>query len=133
AFTACTVGGIYGDHHGNQQLFIGDWTGGEWATQTLPGSAELNVGGLGVVNGLACGSAGNCAFAGQFLNAPQNDPSAQLHALVDSRAGGNWGNAQEILGISNLPDSSAVAASCPATGSCVTGGNFTAAGHQQAY
>jgi hypothetical protein len=134
AFTACTVAGAYGDQHGDRQVFVADWVGGAWTTQTIPGSAELNRGGAAVVNGLSCGAAGNCAVAGQFLTAPQDDPSSQAHAFVDSRAAGRWGNAQEILGISNLPGSNAVASSCPATGSCVTGGDYTdPAGHQQAF
>jgi hypothetical protein len=121
AVTSCSVAGIYGDHHGNQQVFVADWTNGVWGDQTIPGSGELNVGGSAIVNALACAGTGSCAVGGQFLTAPASDPSAQLHALVDARAGGNWGNSQEILGISNLPDSDAVAASCPATGSCLTG------------
>lgn len=134
AFTACAVAGVYGDHHGDQQVFVADWVDGAWTTQTIPGSAELNRGGGAEVNSLSCGAAGNCAVAGQFRTAPPDDPSSQAHAFVDSRAAGSWSNAQEILGISNLPGSNAVASSCPATGSCVTGGGYTdPAGHQQAF
>jgi hypothetical protein len=134
AFTSCTVAGIYGDHHGDQEVFVADWVNGVWAAQTIPSSDELNKGGDASVNGLGCGATGNCAVAGQFLTAPANDPSAQTHAFVDSRAAGDWSNAQEILGISNLPDSSAIAAACPFSGSCVAGGHYTdASGHQQAY
>jgi hypothetical protein len=134
AFTSCTVSGIYGDHHGDQEVFVADWVNGVWAAQTIPSSDELNKGGDASVNGLGCGPTGNCAVAGQFLTAPANDPSAQTHAFVDSRAAGDWSNAQEILGIANLPDSSAVAAACPFSGSCVAGGHYTdAGGHQQAY
>ena len=130
AFTACTVAGIYGDHHGNRQVFVADWVKGSWATQTIPGSAELNTAGSATVNGLSCGAAGNCAVACRI----PVDLGVPGQAFVDSRTAGDWGNAQEILGISNLPDSSAIAASCPATGSCLAGGHYTdAAGHQQAY
>jgi hypothetical protein len=61
-------------------------------------------------------------------------PAHSSHALVDSRVAGDWSNAQEILGISNLPQSEATTASCPLTGGCVTGGDFSdTAGHQQAF
>jgi len=136
AFTSCTIAGFYGDHHGDQEVFVSDWVNGSFTTQTIPGSDELNQGGNATVFSLSCGAAGNCAVAGQFLTAPLNDPSAQTHAFVDSRVAGDWGNAQEIDGISNLPASQAVAASCPATatGSYVAGGNYTdASGHQQAF
>jgi hypothetical protein len=130
AFTACTVDGVYGDHHGHQQVFVADWVNGSWATQTIPGSAELNTPGSATENGLSCGAAGNCAVAGRI----PADLSVPGQAFVDSRAAGDWSNAQEILGISNLPDSSAFAASCPPSGSCLVGGHYTdAAGHQQAY
>ncbi len=47
-----------------------------------------------------------------------------VQSFASNRVGGSWRNAQEIAGIDNLPDSSALAASCPPAGRCVIGGFY---------
>ena len=134
AAASCTVAGIYGDHHGNQQAFAASWAGGHWVTQTIPGSAELNQGGQALTNALSCGADGGCAVAGQVSVNPPPDPDVSVQSFASSRVGGSWRNAQEIAGIDNLPDSSALAASCPPAGRCVIGGFYNVTGNsQQAY
>jgi hypothetical protein len=132
--TTCAVAGIYGDHHGNQQAFVASWGSGHWATQTVPGSAELNQGGQTFPNGLSCGADGGCAVAGQVSVNPASDPDVSVQSFASSRLGGSWSNAQEIAGIDNLPDSNALAASCPPAGSCLIGGFYDVSdSNQQAY
>jgi Bacterial Ig-like domain (group 3) len=115
----CSLVGLYGDHHGNQQAFVASWADDHWFTQTIPDSAALNQGGQAGVNGLSCGTNGGCAVAGQVATGP-----AGIQAFASSRLGGTWSNAQEIEGIDNLPDSSALAVSCPRSGSCLIGGFY---------
>ncbi|HET7015714.1 MAG TPA: Ig-like domain-containing protein [Streptosporangiaceae bacterium] len=130
AATACSVAGIYGDHHGNQQVFTADWASGHWFTQTIPDSAELNQGGNAFVNGLSCGANGGCAAAGQVTVDTQSD----IQSLASSRLRGTWSNAQEISGIDNLPSSDALAVSCPPSGGCLIGGFYVdGKNKQQAY
>jgi hypothetical protein len=134
ATTTCAVAGIYGDHHGNQQAFVASWAASHWFTQTIPDSEEFNQGGQAFTNGLACGANGGCAVAGQVSVNPPADQDTSVQSFASSRLGGNWSNAQEIAGIDNLPDSNALAVSCPAAGSCLVGGFYDITDNrQQAY
>jgi hypothetical protein len=134
ATTTCAVAGIYGDHQGNQQAFVASWGASHWFTQTIPGSAELNQGGQTFTNGLSCGADGGCAVAGQVSVNPPSDPDMSIQSFASSRLGGSWSSAQEIAGIDNLPDSNALAVSCPAAGSCLIGGFYDITGsREQAY
>lgn len=55
------------------------------------------------------------------------EPNYQSFAAT--RLDGQWNNAVEIPGADQFADSQALAASCPATGSCVIGGFFACLDH----
>src|SRR5262249_26964306 len=122
---ACAVAGVYGDTHGNQQVFVADWGSGHWSTQTLPGLAKLNTGGLASVFALACGKDGGCAVGGQVFLDPPTQKNVRIQAFASSHLRGNWSMAQEIGAIDTLPDTSTDAAACPPKGRCLIGGTFT--------
>lgn len=126
--TTCAVSGVYGDHQGNQDVFVASWAGSHWFTQTIPGSEALKQNGEARTNALSCGANGGCAVVGQVTD------SESTQSFASSRLGGTWSNAQEIAGIDNLPASEAQAASCPSAGSCLIGGFYNATDtREQAY
>jgi hypothetical protein len=128
----CSWGGFYTDTQGHEQPFIGSEDNGDAEnTQTVPGILELNTLGSSSVHDLSCATSTDCAIAGNYF-----DTTPRSQAYVDANTGSGWGAAQPIEGIVNLPQSTAVAVSCPppASGGCVAGGSYSdTANHTQAF
>jgi hypothetical protein len=126
----CSLVGSYTDTSLHTQVFDAAKTaGGSWFAQTLPGSAELNIGGNAQLASVSCAAAGDCATSGFSLPGP-----GIAQSLVDVEQGGSWVSAQEILGIANLPSALGGPVSCGGVGSCSAVGWYTdTAGHRQAY
>lgn len=116
----CTVGGVYTDIHGGQQLFEADEVNTAWKIETLPGSAELNGGADAVINAMSCGLPFDCAAAGQVT-----DTANQSQAFVAGESGGKWRNAEQVLGVNDNPNAAAFAVSCSANRHCIAGGAYT--------
>ena len=126
----CALVGSYTDTALHTQVFDATKNAsGAWFAQTLPGSAELNVGGNAQLASVSCAAAGDCATSGFSLPAP-----GIVQSLVDVEQGGAWVRAQEILGIANLPSALGGPVSCGGVGSCSAVGWYTdTAAHRQAY
>jgi hypothetical protein len=123
--TDCTAGGLYHDASKLAHAFVVDKTGGTWGTAIeVPGTAALNIGGLGQVNGLSCATAGNCAAGGQY-----KDASGHQETFVADETNGVWGTAIAIPGSATLNSGGTTASvrsvSCPTNGNCAAGGVYT--------
>ena len=60
-------------------------SGGTWGkVEEVPGTAALNKGGLAIVNGVSCASAGNCSAGGKYA-----DCAGVAQAFVVSLVGCN--------------------------------------------
>ena len=106
-------------------------SGGTWGSaRELPGLATLDVGSGAEVESLSCASAGSCAVGGSYA-----DSSGTLQAFVASKAGGTWGNAEEVPGTAALNQRHAglAAVSCASAGNCSAGGFYLDSTGQQAF
>ena len=116
---SCAVTGKYTDDQGRQQVFAAGEASGAWrqptpfplnaSHQDLPGSH------------LSCGAPGDCAVVGTY-----SDATGGTHAMVATEAGGAWGQAAKLSGVTAgagvLSISSAV--SCAAAGDCTVAGSY---------
>jgi len=140
----CAAGGWYLDSSHNRHAFIVTERNGRWGTATeIPGTRARSW-----VNAVSCGSAGNCAADGGYI-----DNSGHIRPFVASERDGRWA-ATEVPGIasltSNIPghggntEVSATsclngyclpgAMSCLSTGYCLAGGYYgDYFGHRQAF
>jgi hypothetical protein len=98
----------------------------------VPGSGALNKGGGAEVFSVSCGSAGNCAAGGSYL-----DGSGHFQVFVASERNGSWGKAIEVpgMGILNAGQNAELSSvSCGSAGNCAAGGYyFDGAYLQQAF
>jgi hypothetical protein len=132
----CTAGGDYSGTPSafapNDQAFVADEVNGTWGNaQEVPGLAALNAGGIALMNGVSCGSAGNCAAVGSYLGSDGQE------AFVADEVDGTWGDATAVPGISTLSPnggSGASSVSCSSAGNCTLGGDYSdASGDFQAF
>ncbi len=89
----------------------------------VPGLGALNRGGEAAVNSVACGSAGNCAAGGSYLDGVGN-----YQGFVVSERYGRWGKAIEVpcLGALNKGQGAEVnSVSCGSAGNCAAVGDYT--------
>jgi hypothetical protein len=98
----------------------------------VPGLGALNAGGEAFVFSLSCGSAGNCAAAGEY-----SDGSGHRQAFVASERNGRWGKAIEVPGSGALNAGGFAfvsSVSCASAGNCSVGGGYRdGSGHSQAF
>jgi hypothetical protein len=133
AVGVCVAGGRYLDGSVHAQAFVATERKGAWgAAVQVPGVAALNLGGDARVQGVSCGSAGECAAVGYY-----RDGSGHDQVFVVSEKRGVWGSAVEVPGTAAL-DVGGYArffgVSCGAVGDCAAGGFYTdGAGSQQAF
>src|SRR5260370_740342 len=100
---------------------------GSWGRAIeVPGLAALDKVGGAVVVSVSCGSAGNCAAGGGYLN------HRRYLGVVVSEANGRWGRAIEVAGVGPLTKGAYVAegaqvssVSCASTGNCAAGGYYS--------
>jgi hypothetical protein len=114
----CASGGSYDDGHGHSLVFVVGERNGRWGTAIeIPGIAQLNTGGYPQVSSVSCGSAGNCAAGGWYVDSAHN-----RHAFMVSERNGRWGTAIEIPGTQARSWVNAV--SCGSTGNCAADGGY---------
>jgi hypothetical protein len=122
----CVAGGAQQDHAGDYQAFAADETGGTWhGAAEIPGAPQLNTGGAAQVVSVSCGSSGNCAAGGDYLDGPPSDASSS-QAFVADEVNGAWREAVEIPGAAALGAAGTMltSASCPPAGQCAAGGYY---------
>src|SRR5215472_4512442 len=69
----CSGGGYYTDSSGNIQAFVVSEANGTWGPAQEV-AAALNTLGVGQVESVSCGSAGNCAAGGYYSNSSVQAP-----------------------------------------------------------
>jgi hypothetical protein len=125
----CDAGGEYNDSSGNGQAFVVTQANGTWGkAKEVPGTAILNTGGGGGVNGaavysLSCASADNCSAAGNY-----KDSSGHFQVFVASKVNSTWGKAKEIPGTATLNtggNARTAAVPCASAGNCDAGGDYS--------
>src|SRR6266581_1008511 len=130
----CAAGGWYLDSSGNRHAFIVSERNGRWGTAIeIPGTRARSW-----VNSVSCGSAGNCAADGGYI-----DNSGSIRPFLAGEQNGRWA-AIEVPGIASLLSSIpghagnaevsamsclngyclAGALSCLSTGYCLAGGYY---------
>jgi hypothetical protein len=114
----CAAGGSYEDGQRHAHLFVAGERHGRWGTAIeIPGTAGLTAGGYPEVSSVSCGSAGNCAAGGWYL-----DSSHNRHAFIVSERNGRWGTAAGIPGTGARSWVNAV--SCGGAGNCAADGGY---------
>ncbi len=127
----CAAGGDYWNH-GRYLGFVVSEANGRWGRAIeVPGLGALDAGGYpgdggaGVVS-VSCGSAGNCAAGGSYL-----DQQRHSQGFVVSETNGRWGRAIEVPGLAALnigkdgrPGGGVTSVSCGSAGNCVAGGFY---------
>jgi hypothetical protein len=79
----CAAGGDYVDGSSNYQEFVVVERNGRWGKATgVPGLGALNAGVVAEVDGVSCGSAGNCAAGGSYT-----EGLVTVQGFVVSRSG----------------------------------------------
>ena len=128
----CSVGGIYTDSFGDQQVFVANEVGGVWQNaEAIPGTANingLNVNGYAQVNSLSCASTGFCSVGGFYI-----DGSHDQQAFVANEVNGVWQNAIEVPGTSALNFGGRAQVwdlSCASAGVCAVVGSYENSSHQ---
>ena len=125
----CSAGGYYVDSSGNLQAFVVSEANGAWQP-AIEVAATLNTLGVGEVESVSCGSAGNCSAGGYYSKS-----SSLQGAFVVSEVNGTWGPAIAVAANLNTGGEARVLwVSCPSAGNCAAGGFYANnAGHQQAF
>ena len=117
----CSAGGAYLDGSGNRHAFVASERGAQW-----DGAIEVpGTGARAYVTSLSCGSAGNCAADGDFV-----DSSHHLQPFVANEQSGQWNGAIEVPGIAaqdastpgHTGQAQAGPVSCAGSGYCVAAG-----------
>jgi hypothetical protein len=122
----CAAGGYY-TRHGRYQGFVVSEANGRWGRAIeVPGLGALNADGSAEVNSVSCGSAGNCAAGGSYL-----DRHGRSQGFVVSETNGRWGQAIEVPGLAALnigkdgrPGAAVTSVSCGSAGNCAAGGSY---------
>lgn len=129
----CGAGG-YLNSTGQQAMVVSE-TNGTWGNaEVVPGSAALNTGGEGQIDGMSCASPGNCSAVGEYSTpAARSQP---IHPFVVSEVNGTWGSAVKVPGLAALGgtrQSQLNSVSCASPGNCSAGGYLTSKSGQQAF
>jgi hypothetical protein len=129
----CSAGGNYTDRLGHPQAFVVGEKNGSWGKAIeVPRLAALNTGEDAELVSLSCGSAGNCAAGGFYVNG-----SHRGRAFVVSEKNGSWRKAIQVPGVAALSGAGAGsgvdALSCASAGNCAAGGSYSSDGNQQAF
>jgi hypothetical protein len=132
----CAAGGTYTDApdpSDHTQVFVAGERNGTWQPAIeIPGSGALNAGGFASVTSVSCGSEGNCAAGGSYLNSA----GGRTEAFVDSEQNGTWRTAIEVPGSSVLNKgfgAAVTSVSCASAGNCAAGGTYNGPGYIEAF
>ncbi len=131
--STCSVVGYETDSSGLTQGFVASEVAGVWhPAQSIPGLDALNSANHARATVISCGSGGNCAAGGYFL-----DASLHYRAFVVNQINGVWKSAiavPGILSLSNAGNAQVTALSCRARSSCSAGGYINGgSNHQQPF
>jgi hypothetical protein len=93
----CAASGTYSAGSVFIEPFVVTETDGTWGNaQEVPGIGTLNHS-QASLNGLSCGSAGNCAVTGSYI-----DSAGNVQAWLATEVNSAWGNAEEVPGTATL-------------------------------
>jgi hypothetical protein len=119
----CTAVGVYADRRLRYWSFVVTERNGTWGkAASIPGLADLNVGGNAEVGGLSCAAAGDCTVVGYYTGR-----HGFRQVFVASARNGRWGKAAELPGLRALNTGGYVevgAISCPKPGDCSVAGGY---------
>jgi hypothetical protein len=119
----CAAGGSYTDADFYIQAFIVSEQAGQWTTAVeVPGTADLNQGGIAKVTSVSCPSPATCAAAGSYT-----DDSYRVEPFVVDQKNGTWAAATEVPGTNALNatgNGAATSVSCASAGHCTVGGMY---------
>jgi hypothetical protein len=122
----CAAAGAALDAGAQQHAFIATEVNGVWGrAQPVAGLAALSTGRTSI-GGVSCGSAGNCAAVGGYL-----DAGNELQAFAAAESGGTWHAARRVTGTGALAGSPSMAAErvdCASAGNCQAVGTATVPG-----
>jgi hypothetical protein len=122
----CAAAGAALDAGAQQHAFIATEVSGTWGrAQPVAGLAALSAGRTSI-GGVSCGSAGNCAAVGGYL-----DAGNELQAFAAAESGGTWHAARRVTGTGALAGSPSMAAErvdCASAGNCQAVGTATVPG-----
>jgi hypothetical protein len=126
----CAAGGYYTKGSGHSQAWVASEQNGRWHRAiAVPGTGALNAAGDSQASSVSCGSAGNCAAGGYYL-----DGSGHRQAWVAGEQDGRWHRAIAVPGTGALIQAAVASLSCRSAGSCAAGGAyFDGSGHQQVW
>ena len=131
----CSAGGTYAGATAalTQQAFIVNETGGVWGkAEKVPGLATGAAKDDSEVTSVSCASAGNCSAGGYDDGTVSFGTEATGRAFVVDEAGGTWGTAHEVPGMTAINTNgylTAVASvSCVSATNCAAGGSYGYAG-----
>jgi cytochrome c551/c552 len=132
----CSAVGTYANRSGHErsyaEAFVVSQKHGRWGkAEEIPGTAALNVGDYADFSSVSCGSAGNCAAAGNYAGRSGNS-----EVFVVSQKHGRWGKAEEAPGLAamNKGDAEIESVSCAPAGSCTAGGTYAGrSGNSEAF
>jgi hypothetical protein len=120
----CSAGGTYLEISNPVQGFVVSQSNGRWGKAIeVPGLAALNAGRQVSFDSVSCGSTGNCAAGGSYI-----DSSGAHQGFVVSQSNGRWGKAFEVPGLGALNadrDAEGISVSCASAGNCSAGGSYT--------
>lgn len=128
----CSAGGQYSPSPGDNEAFVVSDVNGTWGSAAeVPGTANLDVGESASVSSVSCGSPGNCAAVGTYM-----DGGGHEQAFVVNQVNGTWANAIEMPGSGTLNTGGYAALeslACPSPGNCAAGGIYDdSSGNDQA-
>jgi hypothetical protein len=129
----CAAGGYYLTAGQSYQGFVAGERHGVWGKATgVAGLGTLNADGTAEVTWVSCGSGGNCAAGGEYL-----DAESQNQGFVASEVNGIWGQAVEVPGPDTLNaggNAAVNSVSCAPDGGCAAVGSYKdGSGHFQGF
>jgi hypothetical protein len=129
----CAAGGFYSEQ--SWQAFVVNETNGSWGKPLeVPGTATLNNSGDAKVESVSCAAPGECAAGGYYSTWNWRSQDGGSHAFVVTETNGRWGKAIRVRGTGIRNGVTRVlSVSCPASGACVAGGEYSSGGKQHAF
>ena len=127
----CATGGLLNNENA-PVAYVADERAGTWdLAEQVFGTLAFNIAGLANIESVSCGSLGNCAASGSYINT-----SNVRLAFVVNEVNGSWGGAHNVPGIARLATgglSDASSVSCASPGNCAVGGFYRGAHGEQAF
>lgn len=121
---SCVVGGKYQFDHTAALYYVESYFAteihGVWGSATeVPGTAGLNVHGVGFVTDASCTPDGGCTLIGEF-----SDAKSLSHAYVLHETNGVWGSARRMPAVAGITGFYFSHVSCASVTRCVAVGSI---------